>query len=170
MSTTAPPRSRPKDFFTGIGLLGKGLGMYARSPGLILLGMLPALIAFVLLVTAFVLLVYFIQPETRALTWFADGWPKDAQDLVRLFAAVAVIGVGGFLAIIVYTGLTLLIGDPFYEKISERVEARLGGIPGGAVDLDRKSTRLNSSHSQISYAVFCLKKKRNISRAAFYLT
>src|SRR5688572_23567838 len=31
--------------------------------------------------------------------------------------------------------------------------------PGSA--LDRKSTRLNSSHSQISYAVFCLKKKKN---------
>src|SRR2546430_11444298 len=31
---------------------------------------------------------------------------------------------------------------------------------------DRKSTRLNSSHSQISYAVFCLKKKRNCRRAA----
>src|SRR5438270_2553421 len=29
-------------------------------------------------------------------------------------------------------------------------------------DSDRKSTRLNSSHSQISYAVFCLKKKKNI--------
>src|SRR2546427_6529119 len=28
-------------------------------------------------------------------------------------------------------------------------------------DGDRKSTRLNSSHSQISYAVFCLKKKKN---------
>src|SRR2546430_13361532 len=28
-------------------------------------------------------------------------------------------------------------------------------------DEDRKSTRLNSSHSQISYAVFCLKKKNN---------
>src|SRR2546430_7721318 len=28
-----------------------------------------------------------------------------------------------------------------------------------AIDADRKSTRLNSSHSQISYAVFCLKKK-----------
>src|SRR2546427_3485502 len=34
--------------------------------------------------------------------------------------------------------------------------------PGSAVDLDRKSTRLNSSHSQISYAVFCLKKKKKI--------
>src|SRR2546427_6035735 len=29
---------------------------------------------------------------------------------------------------------------------------------------DRKSTRLNSSHSQISYAVFCLKKKKKIDR------
>src|SRR2546430_5333640 len=28
-------------------------------------------------------------------------------------------------------------------------------------DIDRKSTRLNSSHSQISYAVFCLKKKNS---------
>src|SRR2546430_7301750 len=31
---------------------------------------------------------------------------------------------------------------------------------------DRKSTRLNSSHSQISYAVFCLKKKKNIRSSA----
>src|SRR5688572_31016079 len=30
--------------------------------------------------------------------------------------------------------------------------------------VDRKSTRLNSSHSQISYAVFCLKKKRQTCR------
>src|SRR5690348_17709569 len=30
-----------------------------------------------------------------------------------------------------------------------------------AIDLDRKSTRLNSSHPSISYAVFCLKKKKN---------
>src|SRR5438270_9665991 len=32
--------------------------------------------------------------------------------------------------------------------------------PGEPADRDRKSTRLNSSHSQISYAVFCLKKKK----------
>src|SRR2546430_11562467 len=32
---------------------------------------------------------------------------------------------------------------------------------GATGNLDRKSTRLNSSHSQISYAVFCLKKKNN---------
>src|SRR3712207_6937785 len=39
-----------------------------------------------------------------------------------------------------------------------------GGDPGPLVDrgrlADRKSTRLNSSHANISYAVFCLKKKK----------
>src|SRR5690348_18461568 len=33
---------------------------------------------------------------------------------------------------------------------------------GGVLELDRKSTRLNSSHPSISYAVFCLKKKNYI--------
>src|SRR2546430_13286215 len=33
---------------------------------------------------------------------------------------------------------------------------------------DRKSTRLNSSHSQISYAVFCLKKKKLFSHHSLY--
>src|SRR2546427_4831518 len=37
-----------------------------------------------------------------------------------------------------------------------------------AVSLDRKSTRLNSSHSQISYAVFCLKKKNNKNKNNMY--
>src|SRR2546430_7463467 len=39
--------------------------------------------------------------------------------------------------------------------------------------IDRKSTRLNSSHSQISYAVFCLKKKKTVcllSETVFHIT
>src|SRR2546430_12263976 len=48
------------------------------------------------------------------------------------------------------TGHPLLVGGP-----------QIGyDYPG----LDRKSTRLNSSHSQISYAVFCLKKKKTVIR------
>src|SRR2546430_4191747 len=38
---------------------------------------------------------------------------------------------------------------------------RNGAAADGRRIRDRKSTRLNSSHSQISYAVFCLKKKKN---------
>src|SRR5256886_13577371 len=42
----------------------------------------------------------------------------------------------------------------------ESCHARFAGVSLPSVRrLDRKSTRLNSSHSQISYAVFCLKKK-----------
>src|SRR3712207_7720900 len=40
------------------------------------------------------------------------------------------------------------------------VHAAPAAVAGAAVD--RKSTRLNSSHANISYAVFCLKKKNNI--------
>src|SRR3712207_7447166 len=44
-----------------------------------------------------------------------------------------------------------------------RPAARRGDVRGlrlGAAAVDRKSTRLNSSHANISYAVFCLKKKK----------
>src|SRR3712207_7650404 len=37
-----------------------------------------------------------------------------------------------------------------------------------AVGADRKSTRLNSSHANISYAVFCLKKKKNTQKCQHY--
>src|SRR5688572_10996169 len=48
--------------------------------------------------------------------------------------------------------LRLLLGD--------LRQGALAGVMVDAIALDRKSTRLNSSHSQISYAVFCLKKKK----------
>src|SRR5438874_3479869 len=48
-------------------------------------------------------------------------------------------------------------------------EARAVGRSAGAAGrLDRKSTRLNSSHVEISYAVFCLKKKNNTSRHRYF--
>src|SRR5207245_3502990 len=40
------------------------------------------------------------------------------------------------------------------------LEEQLHGARGAVALLDRKSTRLNSSHGSISYAVFCLKKKQ----------
>src|SRR5256885_17258861 len=43
---------------------------------------------------------------------------------------------------------------------AERVAATRKALDAGAPAVDRKSTRLNSSHLVISYAVFCLKKKK----------
>src|SRR3712207_6890994 len=44
----------------------------------------------------------------------------------------------------------------------------LAGQPGEPRRRDRKSTRLNSSHANISYAVFCLKKKKQLSKYDTY--
>src|SRR2546427_4695442 len=52
-----------------------------------------------------------------------------------------------------------------WKEIKKITNARHGDLVGEIQD-DRKSTRLNSSHSQISYAVFCLKKKNNQSQHA----
>src|SRR3989442_4722926 len=45
-----------------------------------------------------------------------------------------------------------------------------GRLPRNRDGLDRKSTRLNSSHVRISYAVFCLKKKKNCACTHTHLT
>src|SRR2546427_7504869 len=60
-------------------------------------------------------------------------------------------------------------GVPAGTGLSPGIERREGRGPRergrSVLEGDRKSTRLNSSHSQISYAVFCLKKKKKRSRS-----
>src|SRR5207249_10516876 len=61
-------------------------------------------------------------------------------------------------------------GAPAHQSLPLHVLLRARGrrgrrlIPGSAGEADRKSTRLNSSHVSISYAVFSLKKKKPILR------
>src|SRR3712207_7020523 len=48
------------------------------------------------------------------------------------------------------------------DPVIRPIPTLLVGALGGALVGDRKSTRLNSSHANISYAVFCLKKKKKL--------
>src|SRR5688572_31984369 len=59
------------------------------------------------------------------------------------------------------SGFLFLVKGGFYLRM---VTGRGRRAEGAGADEDRKSTRLNSSHSQISYAVFCLKKKKKKRR------
>src|SRR2546427_1182834 len=56
---------------------------------------------------------------------------------------------------------TTLFRSPIHPRGRAVGEASQQGGGIDVADRDRKSTRLNSSHSQISYAVFCLKKKKH---------
>src|SRR5688572_31123690 len=57
---------------------------------------------------------------------------------------------------------------PVWKSGSACLEERCPCSPPQARGRDRKSTRLNSSHSQISYAVFCLKKKTVLDAQAIH--
>src|SRR2546427_8956839 len=71
---------------------------------------------------------------------------------------------------------SLQVGEIHHVRrnLAARVERAPVGFPqpppflmlaaGVRAEQDRKSTRLNSSHSQISYAVFCLKKKKKTNK------
>src|SRR5689334_23984743 len=64
-----------------------------------------------------------------------------------------------------YTKATHDALDATFHLLTDHLNAPAGSPADAArltsIEEDRKSTRLNSSHSSISYAVFCLKKKKN---------
>src|SRR2546427_9397622 len=72
----------------------------------------------------------------------AGGLPAEAQGPIRIGASLSLTGTYAKLGRNQHEGYKLCVKD---------------------LNTDRKSTRLNSSHSQISYAVFCLKKKKKTS-------
>ncbi|MEV6344478.1 EI24 domain-containing protein [Actinoplanes sp. NPDC051851] len=118
-----------RQFVTGAGLLGRGLGIVMSSPRLLLLGLLPALLAGVLYTIALVVLIRFLPDISGWVTSFADDWSTFWRDTMEFLAGAGVLGLAVLLGILSFTAVTLLIGDPFYERISELVEDRFGGVP-----------------------------------------
>src|SRR5829696_3363878 len=111
-----------KKFFAGVKFLGQGFARVIRRPKLVLLGIVPAILSLLLFIGLFVLLFYFLREISTAATWFARDWQANLRNAVQVAASVAIVGVAVLLAVISYTGITLLIGDPFYEAIAQSVE------------------------------------------------
>lgn len=114
-------------FAHGAGLLFAGLRMWRRRPGLMLLGIVPALLALVLLAAAVVLLVLFADDLIAWATPFADDWSTFWRHVLRIGLYVATVVGALFLSVVTFTALTLAIGDPFYERIWKETELMLGG-------------------------------------------
>lgn len=116
-------------FFDGVRIFGRGLKTYGRNGRLVLLGIIPALLTLLLFAVLFGVLLYFIDDLSETVTWFADDWSDGWRTAVRIAAGVGLVGVAALLWAVSFTAITLLVGDPFYEKISEKVEESLGGVP-----------------------------------------
>lgn len=121
--------SAVKDLFGGAGYLLRGIGWTARHPAQWLFGLIPALIVLAVYVTGLVFLAFEIDDLAGWVTGFADGWADAARTSARVVAGIAIYGSALFLAVITFTAVTLLVGDPFYEAIAVRVEESQGGAP-----------------------------------------
>ncbi|WP_244930791.1 EI24 domain-containing protein [Nocardioides sp. W7] len=125
--------SGPVGVAHGASYVLKGFTMWRRRPGLMLLGMVPAVLVLVLIGAALVLLVANVGDLAGWLTPFADDWDT-WRSVVRLGLALLLVGGSAVLAAVTFTGLTLAVGDPFYERIWRETERMLGGeVPEGGV-------------------------------------
>ncbi|GAA1346635.1 EI24 domain-containing protein [Saccharothrix algeriensis] len=119
-----------RDFSTGVGLLAKGFGLVFRSPKLLLIGAVPALVTTVLLIGSLVALGAWIDEIAAWATPFADDWDETLRTATRFAAGVSIIGAYVAVGLLLFSAITLVIGGPFYEHIAETVEdEHLGGVP-----------------------------------------
>lgn len=120
-----------REFFAGVGTLLRGFGMWKSHTRLLALGLIPAFIAWLVLLAALAPLVIWLGPITDWMTPFADGWTAPWQGVLRFGLGAVVLVASLALAAAVFTALTLTIGDPFYQRIWRGVERSLGEEPTG---------------------------------------
>ncbi|HXM55261.1 MAG TPA: EI24 domain-containing protein [Candidatus Dormibacteraeota bacterium] len=117
-----------RQLIDGAGCLLRGLGIFFGTPGMWVLGLVPALLALLVLGGLVAVLAVALPGMVTAMTPFAAGWSPDARDVVRLLIGAAIVVGALWLSMISYTALAIAIGQPFYEVIADRVEAREGGV------------------------------------------
>ncbi|MFD8633915.1 EI24 domain-containing protein [Streptomyces sp. NPDC059533] len=116
-----------RDLVEGFRYLLAGQGWVLRHGRWLGFGLLPGLVSLVLYAGALIGLGYGADDFTAWVTPFADDWSSPWLALFRGFLTFLVFGLGLFLAVITFTAVTLLIGQPFYESLSEQVDRSEGG-------------------------------------------
>ncbi|MEV5352379.1 EI24 domain-containing protein [Streptomyces sp. NPDC086081] len=111
-----------RDLGTGFGYLLKGQRWVARHGRSYGFGLLPGLITLVLYAAVLVALGLWGQSAVTWATPFADDWSSPWSGLFRGFLTVVLFALALLLAVVTFTAVTLLIGQPFYENLSEKVD------------------------------------------------
>ncbi len=104
--------------------MARGIKLFVTWPGLWWLGLLPVFIAAVLVGALSLWLAVGIDDLVLRIAPSAATW-------IQVLIGIAVAGAWLVVVIMTFATLTNVIGQPFYEKISDRVEARLGNPPAG---------------------------------------
>ncbi|MFF7989065.1 EI24 domain-containing protein [Kitasatospora xanthocidica] len=118
-----------RDLVAGMKYLVEGqkwVGRHGRWWGF---GMLPALLALVGYVVALAFLGAWSENLADWATPFADHWGSPWRGLLRDALAAIVFGGGLLISLLTFTAVTLLVGQPFYEALSTRVDETEGDAP-----------------------------------------
>ena len=115
-----------RELLAGAALVPRGFAFWRRRPGVMALGMLPALIAGALIAAVLIALGLNVEAFAQVVTPFADGWAERDRGVIRALLALVIVAGAIIGTIYTFTTLTLLIGDPFYERIWRAVENDLG--------------------------------------------
>jgi CysZ protein len=111
-----------RDLGAGFRFLLKGQRWVARHGRQYGFGLVPGLITLVLYAAALVALALWGEDAVAWATPFADDWSSPWQGLFRGFLTAVLFALGLLLAVLTFTAVTLLIGQPFYESLSEEVD------------------------------------------------
>jgi CysZ protein len=116
-------------------MLGRGAGLLIRRKRMFVYGAIPPLITSLLFTGILVGLVTELDPLVGWLTPFANGWSQGLAALVRALVGVALLAGAVLLMVITFSTLTLALGSPLYDKISESVDRELAaGQPSRPVE------------------------------------
>lgn len=119
-------RTTAREILSGAAYVLRGLRTWGTAPRWMLLGLVPGAITAVAFGAGAFVLVTRIAAISDAIADALvgeDGWLSDA---VQVVAALAVIGAAALIAIYTFTAITLLIGQPFFERLSREVDERAG--------------------------------------------
>ena len=116
-----------REFGIGVGMLLTGFRFWRTRPRLMALGLIPAVIAFLVLAAALVPFGLSLGVLTDWATPFADGWISPWREVLRVSLGIVLFVAALALAGAVFTALTLTIGDPFYQRIWRGAEREFGG-------------------------------------------
>ncbi|MER6360439.1 EI24 domain-containing protein [Kitasatospora sp. NPDC001527] len=118
-----------RDLVAGMGYLAKGQKWVGRHGRWWAFGMIPALITLAGYAVALFFLGGWAGDLAEWATPFADSWSSFWQDLLRTTLAALVFVGGLLLSVLTFTAVTLLVGQPFYEQLCEKVDETEGGAP-----------------------------------------
>ncbi|MEX2981704.1 EI24 domain-containing protein [Streptomyces sp. C36] len=116
-----------RDLVAGMTYLAQGQRWVGRNRRQWGFGLLPGLITLVGYATAAVVLAFWADDFVAWATPFADDWGSPWVGLFRGALMTVFFGAVLMLSTITFTAVTLLVGQPFYEALSERVDLAEGG-------------------------------------------